>query len=83
MCNWPGLEEAKGNKRTKRALQRALDALVCSERSLSFVQEEEQRVVEVSVLWEIASWGMISSSIATEIDHEPFSNPGETLESLD
>ena len=45
---------------------------VCSERSISFVQEEGQREVEVGILWEIASWGMISSSVATEVDHEPF-----------
>lgn len=56
-----GLEEAEGNESTERALQR--DAVVCSERSLSFVQEKGQRVVEVSVLWEIASWGMISNSV--------------------
>lgn len=82
MCSWPGLEEAAGNERTE-GIAEGVGARVCSERSISFVQEEGQRVVEVGVLWEIASWGMISSSVATEVDHEPFSDPGETLESLD
>ena len=48
------------------------------------MQEQEQGVVEMGVLREITSCGMISrNSVVTVIDYEPFSNPGEALESLD
>lgn len=48
-----------------------------------FVPEEEQGVVEMGILWEITSCGMIrGSSPVTVTDYGPFSNPGEALESL-
>lgn len=47
------------------------------------MQEEEQGVVEMGVFWEITSCGMIrGSSTVTVTDYEPFSDPGEALESL-
>lgn len=48
------------------------------------MQEQEQGVVEMGVLWEITSCSMTSRSrVVTVIDYEPLSNPGEALESLD
>lgn len=40
-------------------------------------------MVEMGVLWEIASCGVIrGNTIVAVTDYEPFSNPGEALESL-